>query len=94
VDLSGTLQGAGGVGGLLARTDNTGNTAYYHSDGNGNVTMLVDGSGNLLAKYLYDSFGNTLGMWGPLAATNTYRFSSKEVDLGRGQALVWFVFWA
>jgi RHS repeat-associated protein len=84
LDLSGTLQGAGGVGGLLARTDNTGNSAYYHADGNGNVTMLVDGSGNLLAKYLYDSFGNTLGMWGPLAETNTYRFSSKEVDLTSG----------
>jgi len=84
VDLSGTLQGAGGVGGLLARTDNTGNSAYYHADGNGNVTMLVDGSGNLLAKYLYDSFGNTLGMWGPLAATNIYRFSSKEMDLTSG----------
>ena len=26
----------------------------------------------------------TLGMWGPLAATNTYRFSSKEVDLTSG----------
>jgi RHS repeat-associated protein len=83
-DLSGTLGGAGGIGGLLARTDRNG-SAYYHADGNGNVTMLVDGSGNVLARYLYDSFGNTLGMWGSLAAANTYRFSSKETDPRTGQ---------
>ena len=84
VDLSGTRQGAGGIGGLLARTDANG-PAYYHDDGNGNVTALVNGSGALVAKYLYDSFGNTLGMWGSLAAGNTYRFSSKEMDARTGQ---------
>jgi RHS repeat-associated protein len=47
--------------------------------------MLVDGSGNVQAKYLYDSFGNTLGMWGALAAANVYRYSSKEVDWRTGQ---------
>ncbi|MDR3414385.1 MAG: RHS repeat-associated core domain-containing protein, partial [Formivibrio sp.] len=83
-DLSGTVGGAGGIGGLLARTDNNG-SAYYHTDGNGNVTMLVDGSGKMVAQYLYDSFGNTLGIWGPLGTVNTYRFSSKEVDLRTGQ---------
>jgi len=80
VDLSGSMQGAGGIGGLLARTDGNGST-FYHADGNGNVTALVNGSGTVVAKYLYDSFGNTLGMWGSLAAGNTYRYSSKEVDL-------------
>ncbi|MEI6074612.1 MAG: RHS repeat-associated core domain-containing protein [Verrucomicrobiota bacterium] len=79
LDLSGTMQGAGGIGGLLARSD-AGGSAYYHADGNGNITMLTDASGSVLTKYLYDSFGNTLGMWGPLAAANTYRFSSKEID--------------
>jgi RHS repeat-associated protein len=83
VDLSGTVGGGGGIGGLLARTDANGST-YYHADGNGNITALVDGSGNLVAKYLYDSFGNTLGMWGSLAAANTDRFSSKEMDLRTG----------
>jgi YD repeat-containing protein len=48
-DLNGTLQGAGGIGGLLARTDANGN-AYYHADGNGNITAMVNGSGNLVAK--------------------------------------------
>ena len=84
VDLSGTRQGAGGIGGLLARTDANG-SAYYHDDANGNVTALVNASGTVVAKYLYDSFGNTLGMWGSLAAGNTYRFSSKEMDARTGQ---------
>ena len=45
LDLSGSFEGAGGIGGLLARTDNgqlngsgPAAHAYYHADGNGNVT--------------------------------------------------------
>ena len=42
LDMSGTLAGAGGIGGLLARTDTNG-SAFYHADGSGNVTALMDG---------------------------------------------------
>jgi len=84
-DLSGTLQGAGGIGGLLARTDNGQLTAglssahaYYHCDGNGNVTALVDTNGVILARYTYDAYGNIFSLSGPLATANLYRFSSKE----------------
>jgi len=84
-DLSGALQGAGGIGGLLARTDNgqpAGGSsfahAYYHADGNGNVTCLIYSNQMVAAKYLYDPFGNTLSMSGLLASANKYRFSSKE----------------
>jgi len=84
-DLTGTLQGAGGIGGLLARSDNSqlilGSSSahvYYHSDGNGNVTMLINNLQLVVAKYLYDPFGNSLSLSGPLASANTYRFSSKE----------------
>ncbi|HXA44062.1 MAG TPA: hypothetical protein VNZ25_01045, partial [Candidatus Angelobacter sp.] len=70
-DLSGSLQGAGGIGGLLARSDNTQMTigsssahAYYHADANGNVTMLINNQQLVLAKYLYDSFGNMMSMSG------------------------------
>lgn len=52
--------------------------AYYHADGNGNVTALVDASRNVVAKYLYDPFGNTMSATGSKAALNKYRFSSKE----------------
>jgi RHS repeat-associated protein len=77
LDLSGTLQGAGGIGGLLARTDIKG-TVYYHSDALGNVTMLVDRYQTLEARYLYDPYGNIVGKWGGYADVNKYRFSSKE----------------
>ena len=83
LDFSGTMAGAGGIGGLLARTDSSG-SAFYHADGNGNITMLVNSSGAVLAKYLYDPYGNTLGMWGAKAPVNTYRFSSKEIDVKSG----------
>jgi RHS repeat-associated protein len=63
----------------------TGTSTRSHSDGTGNVTMLVDGSGNVLVNYVYESFGNTLEMWGTLAKANTYRFSCKEVDWRIGQ---------
>jgi RHS repeat-associated protein len=63
-DLSGSEQGAGGVGGLLAitRVPTTGNasTRYPLYDGNGNITALVTTNGNLSATYRYDAFGNTL----------------------------------
>ena len=86
-DLSGSLQGAGGIGGLLARTENvklltSGSAlnahAYYHADGNGNITAMVNTNGIVVARYNYDPYGNLLGMSGPLAEANTYRFSSKE----------------
>ena len=91
LDLSGSLGGAGGIGGLLARTDASG-TAYYHSDLGGNVTAvakeIVDQLGAhshvLVAKYLYDPYGNILGQWGPLAEANNYRFSSKEFHANSG----------
>jgi len=90
-DLSGTLQKAGGIGGLLARSDNTqmitgGSSAhaYYHADGNGNVIMLINNLQLVEAKYLYDPYGNTLSLSGPLASANTYRFSSKEWNADSG----------
>jgi RHS repeat-associated protein len=80
-DLSGSLQGAGGIGGLLARSEMSNLQsphAYYHADGNGNVTAMVDTNGILVARYQYGPYGNLLGMSGPLAEANVYRFSSKE----------------
>ena len=52
------------LNGLLARTDRSTITpthAYYHADGNGNVTTLINGNQTLVAKYLYDPFGNVKG---------------------------------
>lgn len=88
-DLSGSLEGAGGIGGLLARSSgySAGNWTthhFYHADGNGNITYLVDSSQALAASYRYDPFGNTISSSGPIAATNLYRFSSQLIDLNTG----------
>jgi len=86
LDLSGTIEGAGGIGGLLMRTDHTSSSphTYYHSDGNGNVTALVNSGQALAAKYWYDPFGKTIAQNGPLADANVYRFSSKEYHANSG----------
>ena len=66
LDLSGTRQGAGGIGGLLARTDSNGST-FYHCDAGGNITAMTDGNRSLVARYLYDPFGNLLAKSGAMA---------------------------
>ncbi|NLH74206.1 MAG: RHS repeat-associated core domain-containing protein [Verrucomicrobia bacterium] len=81
-DLSGTVDGAGGIGGLLARSHgySSGSWAYhnfYHSDGNGNVTALADSGGTLQASYIYDPYGRYLTGTGTLLTSNVMRFSSK-----------------
>jgi YD repeat-containing protein len=58
-DLSGSLQGAGGVGGLLSSiTSSPHPSVTYHYDANGNVSEAIDNSGNIVAHYEYDAFGN------------------------------------
>jgi len=84
LDLSGTLQGAGGVGGLLAVA--TGGTAASPSlyfpcfDANGNVTEYIDDSGSIRAHYAFDAFGNTISQPDDLASTFSHRFSTKYAD--------------
>jgi RHS repeat-associated protein len=93
LDIGRSFQEAGGIGGLLARTDSrlwtldsglSSADAYYHCDAVGNVTALVNRRGAVVARYSYDPFGNTLAMGGPLAQANLYRFSSKEVHVASG----------
>jgi hypothetical protein len=81
LDLSGSLQGAGGVGGLLAITDASQGSHFCAYDGNGNVSALVkaDGSG-LTAQYAYGPFGELLRATGPMAKANPFRFSTKYQD--------------
>lgn len=75
LDLSGSFSKAGGIGGLLARTDTNG-SAFYHADGVGNITALMDGNENIVARYLYNPFGKLIGQWGTMAGVNTMQFSS------------------
>jgi len=79
LDLSGSLQGAGGVGGLLCHVRG-GRPQFSFYDANGNVTGLVDTNGDVVAQYDYDPFGNLLAQSGDQADANPFRFSSKPWD--------------
>jgi len=79
-DISGTEQGAGGVGGLLSMTvHTTGKTYFYCHDGNGNVVGLVDSSsGTVVQEYEYSPFGELLR--GGEDVVNPFKFSGKYHD--------------
>ncbi len=83
LDLSGTLHGAGGVGGLLNGYGITGADAVFY-DGNGNVTQLLAGT-TLVTHYEYDPFGNVQMVTG--SPYVPFAFSTKywDVFVGTGQ---------
>ncbi|MBI2927419.1 MAG: RHS repeat-associated core domain-containing protein [Verrucomicrobia bacterium] len=83
LDLSGSEQGAGGVGGLLLVKPASGNPLFVAYDGNGNVTGLTDATtGTTSAQYEYGPFGETIRMsgTGTVARDNPFRFSTKYQD--------------
>ena len=82
-DLSDTLQGAGGVGGLVAVS--VGGDFYFPGyDNNGNVVGYWDESGGLVAEYSYDAFGNMIASSGTMATVFPHRFSTKYYDAETG----------
>jgi RHS repeat-associated protein len=87
-DLSGTMQGAGGVGGLLSVTVHSGanaGTYFYCYDGNGNVVALVSAAdGSVAARYEYGPFGELLRATGPMARVSPFLFSTKYYDWETG----------
>ena len=83
LDLSNTLQGAGGVGGLVMVEElPTSGAAPVPSfptyDGNGNITAWVNASGAVTARQRYDAFGNIVDQSG--TAPSNYGFSSKPME--------------
>lgn len=84
LDLSGSMQGAGGVGGLLWVTKSTA-THVPGYDGNGNVIAWVDSSnGSLAGEAEYGAFGEPVLTTG-VAASQTYGFSTKYLDAETGR---------
>jgi RHS repeat-associated protein len=80
-DLSGSSQGAGGVGGLLV--SRIGGADYYPLyDGNGNVTEYRNAS-STVAHFEYDAFGAVSSFTGPMWDFNL-RFSTKYEDFETG----------
>jgi len=83
MDLSGTPQGAGGVGGLLLAT--VGSTYAPVYDGNGNITSWVDLAvgGSVAGQREYGPFGEALRATGA-ATIVPFGFSSKYTERETG----------
>jgi RHS repeat-associated protein len=98
IDLSGSTQGAGGVGGILTVTKHEApptasgqaSTTHFYPiyDGNGNVEAYLDSNGTPAAIYQYDAFGNVLSGEGVGASDHQgkffHRFSTKYQDAETG----------
>jgi RHS repeat-associated protein len=85
-DLSGSRQGAGGVGGLIAENDTVQGVLFAAFDGNGNVSALLKAiDGAVSANYEYGPFGEITKSSGPMSNRNRVRFSTiyqdSETDL-------------
>ncbi|WP_367871097.1 RHS repeat-associated core domain-containing protein [Luteolibacter sp. Populi] len=85
-DLSGSLQGAGGTGGLLWMRDGPSDKLHFCAfDGNGNVTNLIGEDGAFLtASYEYSPFGEVMKITGNYAAINPVGFSTRFHDKETG----------
>ena len=87
-DLSGSLQLACGVGGLLAITRNTQNSNlsatalsdFVCCDGNNVATLIAAQDGSVSADYQYNPFGEIVKMTGIRAEQNPVRFGGKYYD--------------
>jgi RHS repeat-associated protein len=95
LDLTQTIHGAAGIGGLLAVEETQGEhqgAYWFFYDGNGNVGQVIKASDqSIAARYEYDPYGNIIGPdddadgdWrddaGPYALDNPFRFSTKRFD--------------
>jgi RHS repeat-associated protein len=80
LDLSGTEQGAGGVGGLLWTVDDNDDGMIPGYDGNGNIIAWVDASdGSLAGTREYGAFGEDVTFTG-VAHEIPFGFSTKYQD--------------
>ncbi|MBT7701859.1 MAG: RHS repeat protein [Verrucomicrobia bacterium] len=98
LDISGRMQGAGGIGGLLA-TVQDGETYFTAYDANGNVTEYVDTNGTVAAHRAYGPFGETIALsgnkkedfthwwstkpWDPITGLSEYEYRKYSPELGR-----------
>ncbi|UOK61311.1 polymorphic toxin type 8 domain-containing protein [Paenibacillus sp. OVF10] len=61
-----------------------GQTYYYHLNGHGDVVSLTDQTGNEVAQYEYDAWGNIVNQSGSLADENPYRYASYRYNAETG----------
>ncbi len=82
-DLSGTIGGAGGVGGLLyVKINGVIYIPWY--DAYGNIMGYWDAEGHIVAEYTYDAFGKLIASSGPMADAFSLRYSTKYFDSETG----------
>jgi RHS repeat-associated protein len=86
LDISGSFQKAGGIGGLaavhLSHVPIEGGAEQYSVytpcyDANGNITEYTDTNGVVVAHYEYSPFGQTLNQYGTMSEAFPFRFSTK-----------------
>ena len=78
-DLSGTEQGAGGVGGLLAVSiDGAFFIPCY--DHNGNIVSYISETGSIAGQYVYAPYGNVIEQYGTMPNQFNFGFSTKYHD--------------
>ena len=81
LDLSGSVQDAGGVGGLVAIQDATQGAQFVSFDGSGNVVGLSKATdGSRSATYEYNPFGELVRTSGSIAKPNPFRWSTRYQD--------------
>jgi RHS repeat-associated protein len=81
LDLSGSTQGSGGVGGLWELNDINSEIQLAVLDGNGNLAALIRATdGSVSAQYEYGPFGEPIRTSGPVAKANPFGFSTKYQD--------------
>jgi RHS repeat-associated protein len=91
LDLSQSLQGAGGIGGLLLVKQGTTTWAPTY-DANGNISEYIDlATGNETAHLEYDAFGRKIVASG--SPPSTFGFSTKYEDVETGYLYYGFRFY-
>jgi hypothetical protein len=86
LDLSGSIQGAGGVGGVLAvnfapsTLNSQPSTHLVSYDGNGNVVALADASNGSISGQFYGPFSESIRVTGTAAEMMPLRFSTMYED--------------
>jgi RHS repeat-associated protein len=83
LDLSGGMQGAGGVGGLLEIVfqGSVTTNCFVAFDGNGNIATLDNANdGSTGASYEYGPFGELVRVTGLVGKANPFRFSTRYQD--------------
>jgi len=83
LDLSQSLQSAGGVGGLLSVTDSS-TTSYPYYDANGNITSYYNSANGLIYSCWYTPFGRPIEEQITSSKPCDYGFSTKPLDSETG----------